>query len=600
VTRRMEQMGAGTVKVVAAPLDTDEVPVLSATPRTWPEWCSGKAANAVALACFAFVVVATFVLIHRYAMNVTYYDQWADVALIRRAHDGTLTLGALWGQYNENRILFPNLVVLLVYYTTHYNVVVEDYLSGVAMCGSAAFVVLTHRRRSPGMPVIAYVPVALVLLSAAVTTDALDPFDFSWCLALLAFGATLYIVDRPRLTWLSLAAAIATAVVGSYSTLQGLLIWPAVLVLLWLRRRSWAAIGTWVASMAATTVVYFFHFSLGTNGVFAGRAKGLPAMATFGISEVGNVIGNQEGAHTDFIVGSCVLVVACIALVVGVRKDRAGGAPIGVALLVFGLLFVLVAAKGRTYLGLAAAFRYAPFVLDIWVGSYLVLLSYFSVPASTPKIGGDIDGVSAAGAGWPQRLRQWAGLGFAGLSAAMLLQALVSGSQATVRARGWDGVDQRAANVEANIDGASDQLVTSQLGPPFPATWIRSLTQFERDQRLNLFSTGLAAAEIRGGLDQKLVTSVVLPKRWSSVSGRVLLDANSYAEDRVGLDFLVSGPGFPLQVVAAAIPTVYGNIGYWNTTNVPNGNYRVFSHVRVASGRSYTSTPIVVTVLNRH
>jgi hypothetical protein len=70
-------MGAGIVQVVAAPVVADDVPTIPtapSSPRTWPEWCSGKAANAVAVACFAFVVAATFVLIHQYAMSITFSD----------------------------------------------------------------------------------------------------------------------------------------------------------------------------------------------------------------------------------------------------------------------------------------------------------------------------------------------------------------------------------------------------------------------------------------------------------------------------------------------------------------------------------------------
>ena len=594
-------MGANAAPVIAATVGTDNVLAVSATSsslRTWPEWCYGKAANTVAIACFAFVIVATFVLIHRYALNITYYDQWADVALIRRAHDGTLTFSALWGQYNENRILFPNLVVLLMYYTTHYNSVAEEYLSGVAICGSAVLVALTHRRRSPGMPLIAYIPVALVLLSAAVTIDTLYVFNFSWCLALLAFSATLYLVDRPRLTWLCLAAAAAPAVIGSYSTLQGMLIWPSVLILLWLRRRSWATIGTWAVCMLATTLVYFFHFSFAKTGVVAGTSGGLPAMATFGISEVGNVIGSQQGAHADFIIGMSVLVVSCLALGVGVRRDRAGGAPVGVALLVFGLLFVLAAAKGRTYLGLATALRYAPFVLNIWVGSYLVLLSHLSASRSTPEVGSDIDGFSAAGAAWPGRLRRWAGVGLAGLSVAMLLQAGFSGLEGIPDARGWRHLEQNAANIESNIDIASDQLVTSHLGPSLRADWIRSLSQFERDQRLNLFSTGMTAAEARRGLDPRLITSVVLPKPWTTVSGKVFLDATALAMNPTNVEFLAEAPGYPLRFISGSTATIDGYIGGWDTREVRNGTYRIYSRVRVSSGLSYMGAPTFVVVSN--
>jgi len=598
-------MGDGPGQVSAAPGGVDVVATPAAVPSapcTWPKWLSGRAASAVAMACFAMVVVATFALIHRYAMNITYRDQWSDVALIRRAHDGTLTIGALWAQHNENRILFPNLVVLLLSYTTRYNVVVEDYLSGIALCGSAALVVLTHRRRSPGMPWLAYVPVAAVLLSAAVTTDALYGFNFSWCLALLAFGATLYCVDRPALSWLWLAAAVAAAVVGSYSTLQGMLIWPSVLVLLWLRRRSSAIIAAWIAGTLATTAIYFFHFGFATAGVATTPSSSVSAMTMFGIQEIGNVIGSQQSARADFVIGACVLVVVIVALVVGGRRDGVGGAPVGMALLTFGLLFVVVATVGRADLGLGAALRYAPFVLDVWVGAYLVLLSSFRDPASTaaPQGAGDgasADGVPVTGVTRRSRLRRGAAVAFVGLSAALVFQSVSTWSQRTLDARGWNVSEQNVANVEANIGSAPDLLVRDQLGP-FPANWVRSLVQFERTRRLNLFGTGLAAAEIRQGLDPTLVTAVLRPYGWTTVSGNALLDASAYVDHPVRVEFVATAPGLPSQVVSGSVQTTYGWIGQWNTRDVPDGVYRLFSRVRDRSGRTYQSAVVVAEVSN--
>jgi len=598
-------MTGGLVQVGTAPVTADDVPAGPKTypaPRSLPSWLSGWQANGAAFTCFALVVVATFALIHAYALNVTYSDQWADVDLIRRAHAGTLTFGDLWAQHNENRILFPNVVVLLLSYTTRYNVVVEDYLSGIALCGSAALVVLTHRRRSPGMPWIAYVPAALVLLSAAVTTDALYGFNFSWCLALFAFGGSLYASDRPDLTWPVLGVAATLAVVGSFSTLQGMLIWPSVLVLLWLRRRSRAVIVAWLASMLATTAVYFFHFGFAAAGVGTTAPSSVSAKTTFAIEEIGNVIGSQQTAQADFFIGACALVVVVVALVVGARRDSVGGAPVGMALLAFGLLFVMVAAEGRTFLGLHAALRYAPFVLDIWVGAYLVLLSSLTVPARTgvptAAVEGDpADGVPIAGVHLRGRLRQGATVAFVGLTAALLLQAWSAGSQGILDARGWNGLERNVANVEANIGSASDLLVADRLGP-YRASWMRSLTGFERARRLNLFGTGLAASEVRRGLDPTLVAAVVLPHRGSTVSGTVVLDATAYADAPVHVEFLVSARGTPLRAVSGAVPTVYGYLGSWNTRKFLDGVYRVYGSVRAGSGCVYLSAPVSVTVSN--
>src|ERR1019366_8903735 len=86
-------------------------------------------------------------------------------------------------------------------------------------------------------------------------------FQMAWYLVLLGLAVALFLLDRPSLTWLVLAAAMAAAVVGSFSSLQGLLIWPTGLVLLYLRRRPWRMIVVWIISAVATGAIYFYNYN---------------------------------------------------------------------------------------------------------------------------------------------------------------------------------------------------------------------------------------------------------------------------------------------------------------------------------------------------
>ena len=62
--------------------------------------------------------------------------------------------------------------------------------------------------------------------------NTLFGYQMSWYLAITALAAAIYLLNLPKLSWLVLVAAIALGVVGSYSAFQGLLIWPAGLVVL--------------------------------------------------------------------------------------------------------------------------------------------------------------------------------------------------------------------------------------------------------------------------------------------------------------------------------------------------------------------------------
>lgn len=188
---------------------------------------------------FLVPVALYFWLISADAVDMLRADQWFDVSLIRHSFSGTLGLGMLWAQHGENRILFQNLLTVALAHVAHFNVLVEVYLSAALLVAAVALLVLTHRRRSPSTPWIAYFPVALMLLSLAQGEGGtLYGFAFGWYLIMFAVSVAIFFLDRPTLTWIVMSAAIATGVVASFSSLQGMFIWPAGIALLLQRSRT--------------------------------------------------------------------------------------------------------------------------------------------------------------------------------------------------------------------------------------------------------------------------------------------------------------------------------------------------------------------------
>ncbi len=357
--------------------DRPSPPVPADHPPARRRFLNGRTAlDVLAALIFLAVGVSTFAFIHRFAVNMVYYDQWTDIDLIRHAHAGTLSFGLLWAQHNEHRILFPNLVVLLLAYTTHFNLVVEDYLNGFLSCAAVALLILAHKRRSPTIAWIWYCPVALVALSFISLTGTLLGFNLIWFLALFALAACLYFLDRTELTWLGLAGASSFAVLGSFSSLQGLYIWPAGLVLMALRRRSRSMMLAWVAAAVATAIVYFanFDFSQASGGSSVFHHPGTALRYFFTL--IGNVFGTlfptpNAGDTTLLVVGVVVSLIAIWATIRVIARGPSGGGPIGVALICYGFVFVASATYGRSQLGIANSSRYVIFIITIWIGAYL-------------------------------------------------------------------------------------------------------------------------------------------------------------------------------------------------------------------------------------
>jgi hypothetical protein len=281
-------------------------------------------------------------------------------------------------------MLFPNLVVLALGSWTHLNVVVEEFLSAALVILSALLVVSRHRRDLSMTPWVAYLPLVCLMLTLGQWGDTLFGFQLAWYMVLLAFIVSICLLDSTRAGWILFSCAVAAAVIGSYSSLQGLFIWPAGLVVLLARHRPRSFLTTWIGAAACTTVIYFYNFDYSASGSSGGGyllSHPWSVLQSF-LAAVGNLSGSEvslgPGASASGIevLGLLILVLAALALVVHVKTPAPMRSPIGPALICFGVLMALSIALGRSHLGIAGIVqsRYATFDLLILAGSYLCLL----------------------------------------------------------------------------------------------------------------------------------------------------------------------------------------------------------------------------------
>lgn len=548
--------------------------------------------TALTVCAFALLVVALVWLVHDYAVDAIYYDQWSDVNVI--AHP---SLHVLWAVHNENRILFPNLVVLALSATTRFDVAAEVYLNTGLWLATAAFLIGAHKRRSPATPWLYYLPVTVVLVSIDSGVDLLIGFNVSWYLVLVALGATLYLLDVPMFGWYSFVGAVVCAVVGSYSSLQGLLIWPAALVLLCCRSRSRTIIAVWIGAALVTSAVYFYGFGSSTTSdpsyVFSHPASAV----TFLFATVGDVAGQgvtSSGIGVPSLVLGAAIVATSLWLLVayGFRRDSTG-CTIGTVVIVYGLLFDGSVVLGRAWLGLvlAGVDRYVPFNLLLVAGCYLVLLDH-------PP--------SRIGRTWGPRIHL---LAAAGIAVAVVVVLTVGTANGLSGARSTHRTLSRAAAVLKNIDQVPNSLVTLALYPPaaFSASsvtdaTVRAEARVLAERGLSVYAPG--AGKAAGTGRPPASTSVTWPAAGSTISGKALLRASalvrvdSLTVGATRTSFVVSGGTLHDSIVGGAHASAYGWVWAWDTRAVPDGTYSVRSVASFPGGRRASSRPVAVTVSN--
>lgn len=559
--------------------------------------------KSVEFLALAVPIVAYLAFIARYAMNVIYYDSWTDVALIANR-------SSLWAQHNENRILFPNIITLLLGFTTHYNVVCEEFLSAAMLVAATGLFICAHKRRSPSTPWIYYLPVSLVMFSLVQAGDTLWGFQLAWYLVMLALAVTVFFLDRPCLTGIAFAVSIAAAVVGSFSSLQGLLIWPVGLELLWQRGRRGRHFVVWLVSAIVTVAVYFYHFDFGLTYSHKAYVLSHPiAVLRVPLFLIGNVFGVNVLDNTGspipgaphlspelvMVLGLVTCAVACWVLALyGSRRDESSASPVGVSMVGFGLLCAATIAVGRTSNGpanlTAGTSRYTTFTLLLVAGCYLTLLNR---PIGRTS---DVHPTEPHPA-HRTSYRILRSLVVGAVCLAVLLGAFVGLSYG----RYWHQREEVMADVTVNLDKVSNSLVDLYLFPG-GAAYVRPWERIAAVRRLSLFATAAASSYSREGLFKELsaiTTSVNVPAEGATVTGTQNLLAA--ATSPMGIDrvvFRLSGKGLPETSIAKAVPTYFGWFSLWNTKVVVNGTYQLQCVAYAANGKVADSHHVTVRVRN--
>jgi hypothetical protein len=606
---------------------------------TAPERPSKRAAPAGPFVAIVAVVAAPAAaylwFIGHFAMNVVYFDQWYDVDLLWDP-----SLSRLWALHNENRMLFPNIIVGLQELATHLDVVSEEFLSAAMLIVATGLIVWSHRRRSPSTRWIRYLPVPIIMGCVVQAASTLWGFQLAWYLITLALATTVFLLDRPGLTGLVLAAAVAAAVVGSYSSIQGLLIWPAGLMLLWQRRRGTRAVVTWLAAAVGTTIVYFIGFN--SNQTYSDRAyvSGHPladlkafffligdVSGAHSTDDIGNPIPHAPQVHTNLVIalGCLIAAIAVWVLVRYGRRDEAGGSPIGIAQVVFGLLFALATALERLspYGGpvrSVGASRYTTFTLLVLAGIYLATLerprpwaTHRRSVRTDHRCQTSVEAVATDGEP-ATLLHRSVGRTVSPVGSYRVMRTPVLGVVALCVVVGtWTGIDygrywhQRQlviASVTANIHGVPNALVSTYLLPG-DAKFARQMAAKAEAKHLSLFASPDAVARLRQeglpGEFTEVSTHIAAPLPGAVLSGVEIFDASASGQlGLVKVEFLLTGGSLHNAPIAAGTPTLIGWLASWDSRTVADGTYHLRTVAYGSDGRTSTSPPVEIEVANHH
>jgi hypothetical protein len=212
------------------------------------------------VAALALPALVTLISIIRLGVNVPFWDQWTMAPLLKKFHDGSLGFHDFWAQHNEHRPLFPRAIDLGLAQATNWDIRAELYLNfAVAAGGFLVFVAALRRTLDRTEFMVASIVAAFIYFSLFQWENWLWGWQLGWFLSGIAAAGAMwalaFVSDRPW-RW-SVALAGACGVLATYSLGNGLLVWPAGVVVLALLRKP---MRVWIALGILTSASYLYRY----------------------------------------------------------------------------------------------------------------------------------------------------------------------------------------------------------------------------------------------------------------------------------------------------------------------------------------------------
>ncbi len=286
--------------------------------------------------------------------NVPYTDEWAWADVLTQSRRGTIPWEALWQPHNGHRELVGGLLFLGLDRLGGWSVPREQLVCLLLAAGAVLIVFETARRVLDWRDTAIFTVLASILICGPLSYETiLLGYNLGWQVCTLAFVAVVAVLTASRVTRTGLGAAALVALIGSFSSGQGLFVWPIGLALLVARRRS-APARAWAGWAGAGALVYLIYFR-GAAGPAAATAAP-PAAVPFLLTFLGVPLGWDGGSFLPVEIAGLVAglaVLGCAAYAIGSHKRA--GADAFIAYGAYAFLGALATALARGGMGLAQA-----------------------------------------------------------------------------------------------------------------------------------------------------------------------------------------------------------------------------------------------------
>ena len=310
-------------------------------------------------------------------LNIPFWDQWENVSLVIKQHQGILSMADLFSQHNENRPFFPRLIWIGLAGLTHYNVKAELWTNFLIALGTFGFFIQRSirmwRENQVNVPPSLIPLLSLLVFNLGQRESWLQGFQTTMFLEMACVVTGMFfIAEDAAIPYL---VAILLGVVATFTMINGLLYWPIGLAVLFLTASSKTRatrIIAWLVFSGLCIGLFFLHWTIslhsGPSILFAHPFEWLLWILNF----LGAPL--MTFWYVAWIFGSLSIGLYVALLLNAIKGDRWKPMIPYLAIFLFVLITALIISVGRMEFGLRQSTVSRYLTLSVWYWAALLVL----------------------------------------------------------------------------------------------------------------------------------------------------------------------------------------------------------------------------------
>jgi hypothetical protein len=342
---------------------------------------------AAALLCtIAALLTLAFILLN--GVNVPFADEWWYARLVKSLGSGQASFMDFWSPNNEHRMLIPRLEFCTLAVLTHWNskliMIVAWLVIVIVMIFLFFQFSMLYSQAHPILWIVTVGVSATALFSLVQIENWLWAFQFAFFFIQFAAVVSLMVLCRSSIAlWFRLLIVTVLGVAASFSSAQGLLVWPVLMLTLCLTNDSLKNKIIGVLSLlmfAGITFALYFH-GLANSGELQLRPDQImakPQLPLFGfLGLVGNPlaywISFEHRPHRAWFIGLSEIVVFLFLTWMVIRHRKLPTAAPWLGLGLYAYFFCLVTTYGRLGMGYTGGFLASRYTTHVTLLSIAIL-----------------------------------------------------------------------------------------------------------------------------------------------------------------------------------------------------------------------------------